>query len=82
MHLKQKHCSAVLQSGSAPEAMPVGVWTGRRVRSCVLLGKKLSKDREPGDKGKFFSTGEGTAGLYGLGAGVVSLLGGFPAPMV
>lgn len=44
--LGQKNCSAVLLSGRAPAAMPMGLGTGLRKRSCVLLGTKLSKDRD------------------------------------
>lgn len=54
MHLGQKHCPAVFQSGRAPAAVPVWLGTGLRIRFCVLLGTKLSKDIEPGDKGKIF----------------------------
>lgn len=82
MHLGQDLCSAVFQSGSAPAAVAVGLRTGLRTKPCVLLGTRLSKDKEPGDKGKFFSMGEAAAGLCGLGGGAVSLPGGFPAPMV
>lgn len=65
----QDLCSAVFQPGSAPAAVAVGLRTGLRIRYCVLLGTKLSKDREPGDKGKNFSMGEASAGLCGLGGG-------------